>query len=193
MKNFKNKLLVLLEKFRRAYRLSKFLQQTPCRLEEIDLKNNKVIIHCYVSRTEMNLSTKDAISEAKLINSLPSLQACWLGYYYGKSLREGKMSNKKFSKHENKHLLLRSSKKRYSIVGLEHRNFMIAYIDLKTRIEHTKPAIELAQDNYFLENIGPSQACYIGIWSGIAVAKHGSGILHNEEPQRIAPYLRVVK
>jgi hypothetical protein len=155
------------------------------RIEEICISKREIIFYGRDSRTIIKASFEEAINTPGIIFNLPPIHACWIGYYYGKALREGQLTPKNIG------FLLRPSKKRYNIISLDHRNSIITYIDLKDRSEHTASIIELARNNEFLENIGPSQACYIGIWTGIEVAKHGSEILISK-PSNV-PHLRIVK
>ena len=161
------------------------------RLEEIDLTNERVVLYCCGSKAFLKITIEEIILNATIIDDIHSVQACWLGYYHGKSLREGKRKQPL----SPGHFLLRPSLKKYNIVGLDHRDLKIIYLDNKFRVRHSKLVTSLAQDNDFLENISPSQACYIGIWAGIAVGKHGTVILKNDHQEipNYYEYLRLVK
>lgn len=155
------------------------------RIEEICISKREIVFYGHDSRTIIKASFEEAINTPGIIFNLPSIHACWIGYYYGKALREGQLTPKNMS------FLLRPSKRRYNIISLDHRRSTITYIDLKDRSEYTTSITELAKNHEFLENIGPSQACYIGVWTGIEVAKHGSEILVSKP--RSIPHLRIVK
>lgn len=187
MKKFIKKLTISLVKLKKLIALCKSFSQPLCRIEEIDVANNRIIIHCQGARSLIKTTIEEAILESAIIDNLSARQACWLGYYHGKALREGKLKQNP----TKTGFLLRYSQKRYNVVALEHQSLKIIYIDTKTRAEHSQHVISLARDKEFLKNISSSQACYIGIWAGIAVAKHGPGILNKE--LKLPPYLRIVK
>ena len=63
--NFSN----FLDRFKDLYSFPKVLQQTPYKIEEIDTKNNKIIIHCHITRTEINITLEDAIGKPEIVKA----------------------------------------------------------------------------------------------------------------------------
>ena len=162
--NFSN----FLDRFKDLYSFPKVLQQTPYKIEEIDTKNNKIIIHCHITRTEINITLEDAIGKPEIINNLPSLQACWLGYYYATALPDEHRLKKK---NTPTNFSLRTATNRFRIVSFFHHSATLMYLDLKLNKTYTEKAIDLIQNKFVINNIDPSQACYIGMLAGYEIAK----------------------
>jgi hypothetical protein len=186
---------ILLNKTRSAfYSVKAFLQSAmlarefPYRIEEIDPMTNRVIIHCYGTRTLIKTNLSDAIYDVSLLNGLPSKQTCWLGYYHGKSQREAIISGKKTIQTQDASFLLSYNQERYKIVSMD-RHSRITYIDVNTQKNHIESPVNILKNKLIISNFGPSQSCYIGILAGIEVVKYGEEIL--SLPNK--PLLTIVK
>src|SRR3990167_8392924 len=73
------------------YNLSEFIsRQTTsdgipfCNIEEIDLSQNTVSIHCKGVRTPIKFTFDEIINDDIILSNLSPKHASWIGYYYGK-------------------------------------------------------------------------------------------------------------
>lgn len=174
--------------FKKAYKIIRYDTEIFFHVREIDADKMRTILYCKRAKSFFKVSLESAISDPAIIKKIHPVQTCWIGYYYGKALREGKLKSKSL----NTNILLNSPGKRYMITGLEQGGLAMTYRDHETHTEYTKSVADLAQNNKLLEAFGPGPACYIGIWAGKAVAKHGTEILIIK-PAVTRPSLRVIK
>jgi hypothetical protein len=131
------------------------------------------------------------ISNMEIIEGLSCQQACWIGVYYGKTLRAA--LNKKIDLKNIKKptYLLQHKYGRYKII-CEYRDGSIGCIHVKTRKELNVNPLAIAEDNIFIKHFDANQACYIGILAGIEMEKKQNDAL-TEKKQRTIPYLRLIK
>ena len=159
--------------------INNFFRQTPYLLEEINTETEQVTIHCRGSRAYIKTTIEGAIIAPNIIKGIPSMHACWIGYYY--------TCNPKISrKHQGLGFEPQTIKGRFKIISLETRTSMLTYFDKKTNLTHKEKITNIVQDQFFINNIDPTQACYIGMQAGYIIAKHGYQISYS-------PTLKLVK
>jgi hypothetical protein len=164
-------------------------EQALYRIEEINTSLNEVVLHSRGARATLRTTITETIADHNIVNNLSALQACWLGYYYGKQQRAETSPNKK-SKHASKHVAfnLQIGKGHYKIVSQE-REGEIKYIDVLTRKEFKDQPLDIAQNELLISQFDPSQACYIGMLAGLAANRHGNLQVNKQS----RPILRIVK
>lgn len=144
------------------------LKKSPlCRIEEIDLIKNIIVIHCRGVEAPIKLSFDEIINDTEMLSNFSSKHASWIGYYYGRYYHE-----------------LLSKKCNYSIpfglsgnhqakcnITMVNRQGYIIYIDKKENTIQTMLPINILANESLILRFDPIQACYIGILSGISKAK----------------------
>jgi hypothetical protein len=148
-------------------------------IEELNLKKNQLILRCRYSRSFIKTTLDDAVGSFGIIEHLSSLQACWLGYYYAISLPNQQPLG----------FTLQMKKGRFKIVSLDHRSSVLTYLDTKLNKVYKERVTEVVQDKFVIENLDPTQACYIGMQAGYEVNKHGIEVLKKSN----RPILKIVK
>ena len=151
------------------YHSQKLFQAAPYRIEKINAETQQVVILYRGSRTYIKTSLEGAISAPHLVEGLPSMQACWLGYYYASSPINQKKSQRQLSQE----LKLQMKKGRFKVVSLEMRSSTLTYLDIKKNRVYKEKITQIMQDEFVINNFDPTQACYIGMQIGMKVAKYG--------------------
>jgi len=161
------------------------------RISSIDPENQTAILHLIHKSIFIKQTFAEIISDTEIIEGLSCQQACWIGVYYGKALRNALKSKSHFKNIKKPSYLLQHKYGCYKIVS-ENRDGTIGCIHIKTRKELIAHPVSIAQDNTFIKHFDANQACYIGILAGIAIEKKGS-ISEAEIKRASVPYLRAVK
>lgn len=150
--------------------------ELPLRLEELDVEQNVAVIRSRGMRTVLRLSLMDAIADPLIIDNLPPIQACWLGYHA--SQFEADLSNIQTSlmtQRKQKNFRLKFNRGCYKILA-QNRDGTVEYLDIKSKSVHVmKPSI-MVRHNALISNFDSSQACYIGVLAGIEQAQSRSVI-----------------
>lgn len=181
------KLVSKYQAFKAIYRVAKLSDESLYRIEEVDTTTNKIIIHSR-TRTIIKTTMQEAVVETMIVDGLSSIQACWLGYYFAKSVSlSGRRKNKKA---HNVHYELRFNKGRFKIVSYDTRMALLNYLDTELNIVYKEPVVKVAQDEWLISNIDPSQACYIGMLVGYEVIRRGINVFTEQLPR---PVLKIVK
>lgn len=198
---------LILEKTRERFKnfkafISRYLEyvrkgkQTLCRIEEVNVTRQQVIIHCRMVNEAIKLTFSEAVANIKLISNLPPTQASWLGAYYGKVLAETAQNINSLKKKHSVPFLLQNTRGRYTISS-EKRSGEIKYYDKINKIEFIEHPITIASNEYIISEFDPTQACYIGLLAGIYMEnkKIKSNIVdqhHLEKILKNPPKLRLV-
>ena len=167
------------------YQVKNF-KRTLFRIDEIDTNSKTVIICSYGAHTIVKLKLDDVVHDDTIISNLPSIQASWIGYYYGKLFLSGS-SQKKYNKEPS--FSLHSKQNNYKIVSLDRKG-SITYIDIKTRNIFTESPFTICKQESVISKFDSTKACYLGILAGIDAAKNKANFL-NPQQQKFA--LKVIK
>jgi len=162
-----------------------------CRIDEIDLIENRVIIYCHGSRSIIKSTIAGAIADSLTLAQLVPLQAYCLGFYYGKLSTEAcrsENSNIKTTKPKQWDFLLSSAKSKYKILSYD-REHNLTYRNSHTLEKYVENIIDIAKNESLIAEFDSTQACYIGFLAGSLVAKLGEKILN---PTRLKPQLKIV-
>lgn len=157
------------------------------RISNIDLENQSVLLHFVHKSIFIKKTFSEIIASPDIIESLSCEQACWIGMYYGKALRNALHGNANLRNIKKPNYLLKNKYGVYKIIS-ENRNGTIECIHIHTRKELNIHPLMIAQDTALINQFDANQACYIGILAGIAIERHETV----PEKYKI-PFLRVVK
>ena len=147
-----------------------FYKNFPFLVEEIDVKNNNIVLRYRGSNAIIKTSFVSAISNEKVVNGLSPIHACWLGGYFGRTLRDFLEYNEALKELNSIPFLLKNSHGHYKIV-FRNRSGEIGYINKKTNKEFVEHPLTVANNNYIISGFDSSQACYIGILAGISMER----------------------
>src|SRR5579872_4106610 len=100
-------IIILLKKWARSHLIllksfiSKIkLNRKPfCRIEEINPTKGTATIYCKWINSPIKLTLNEIINDRVILSNLPSQQAVWVGYYYGKYYNEHICKNHNYNKH----------------------------------------------------------------------------------------------
>lgn len=133
-----------------------------CRLEEVNLETEEIIIYCRGTRTIVKSKISDVVMDIAIIQNLTAVQASWLGYYYG--------SKSHFVNQKRKGLSLNCFKGKYQIIS-QDRKGEVTYQEINSKKIYKANPIDILSDESLIGDFDPTQACYIGILSGIMRVK----------------------
>lgn len=145
-------------------------QESPYYIEEINTRIQQVTIRPRGSRVVIKASFESVVGDPKILAGLSSVQACWIGGYYGRALRDAKHNGIALRTTQNMSFLLKNTRGRYKIV-FQNRNADIGYIDQKTQKEFVESPLTIVQDKLIISRFDPCQACYLGLLAGISLEK----------------------
>lgn len=168
-KFFIKKIALRCNKFIKFY-FEKFItrEKALCRIEEIDLVNNKMVIYCRGTEATIHLSFDQIINDVAMISNFAPKHASWIGYYYGKYYAA--MLNKKSNYSAPFDAFTHDGHEEFCIKMLT-RQGLLAYLDKKTNELNYMRPIRIMATDHLITKFNPLQACYIGILSGIAKSK----------------------
>jgi hypothetical protein len=124
-----------------------------------------VVIRCINTTTNVKDKIPYIIKDKDILSGLEPVEACWLGYYYGRAIQKKSADVVKKST-DDVSFLLRNTRGKYRIHSL-NRGGMISFIDTSTNVISEKLVIRIAKDEAMVNQFDPSQACYIGILAGL--------------------------
>jgi hypothetical protein len=153
-----------------VFHILAFVKFSPYRIEEIDVKHERVAIRCRGNRMVMKLTFAGVLRDEKLIAGLPALQACILGGYIGRALRASRSGRDALRRAKQMTFLLKNKCGRYKMV-YQNRTGEVGYIDKKTKREFLEQPLVIVNHDYIMKEFDPSQACYVGILAGISMEK----------------------
>ncbi len=147
-----------------------------CRIEEIDLTKNIIIIHCKWIESPIKLTLDEVINDTDLLSNFSPKHASWIGFYYGKYY------NKLISQNRYSTASLQfnhdESINKFNIQSVTRHGYLI-YIDNETNTHHSMHPVTIMATNHLINKFNPLQACYIGILSGISKAKLSARAISN--------------
>jgi hypothetical protein len=156
------------------------------RIEEIDIKNNKISLYCHFTRGILNTTIMEVILNQEIIKNLPINQAGTLGYLYGKLFcHDGKNIEKITHPKKNECFSLTNSGSQLKINSLD-REGVVTFTDINTKEIFKKTPLEIYENEALMNKFDAIQACYIGILAGIFITKKPK---HNFKK----PFLTIVK
>lgn len=139
-----------------------------CRLEEIDIIKRRVIIHCRGSSSVIKINLEEMIYDEILISNLPSVQAAWIGYYYGMYYNDFKsFQTEKICMYES----FSDANCECSIIMLDRKGNII-YFDKTQNINYVSTPLMILKSRDLINKFKPMQAFYIGILSGVSINKN---------------------
>lgn len=167
-----------------------------CRIAEIDISSQKVLLHVRHKAIFIKATFSEAISDGAIIGNVSPWEACWLGGHFGRALRANQEGRGALKKAKKLSYLLSANGGRYRVV-FEDREGRIGYLDTKTGREFVEHSVTIATNDMIINRFNPSQACYIGILAGIrmerAIASDGkSGGSNAIKILNVPPRLRSV-
>ena len=112
--------------------------------------------------------TNTAIKNAKLISEITPEDACYIGGYYGKTIKKN-INRRTFAPRPSKNNLLISQRSaRYKIISL-CRNGDLKFIDRKSKKEYIMSPLFIVNEKSILNNFSSTNSCYIGILAGMSI------------------------
>lgn len=181
-----NKLIKAVKKLLSCY------QVAPYHLEEIDINAAAVVIRCRGTRSIIRMSLAEAVFDPHITSGLSPQQACYLGGYYGRLLRQSLVKGKALRKAKSMSFLLNDQQGQYRI-AFQNRNGDLGYIDQKTGKEFIEAPLTIVSNEHIIKQFDPSQACYIGMLAGLSLERD---IQHDNITDTLnidKPTLRIVK
>lgn len=149
--------------------LRKIINKSYCRIEEIDLVNNKIVIYCPNVDTAIKFSFDEIINDDVIITNLISKHAAWIGYYYGRYYRE--LLNNNMAQCPTKTFALNATTEQQGLViNMINRQGEIIYYD--DEAPHTISPVNALKDEKLMMRFNAMNACYIGILAGVASSKN---------------------
>src|SRR3990167_431824 len=162
------------------------------RISSIDFDEQTAVLNVVHKNIFFTHTFSEIIANPKIIDGLSCQQACWLGIYYGRSLRTALAGKRNFKNINPPDFFLQHKYGRYKIIS-ENRDGSILCIHTKTKQELNTQQISIAKDEHFIKNFDKTQACYIGILTGISIEKKRRLASTTNTQKEWAPYLKVVK
>lgn len=181
---YREKVYRLNRKFRK---LTSIFQLTPFTIDTLNTATEEVLIRCRGTRAHINTTIEEMITMPDLIPRLPSIQACWVGYYFANP------QNKNFKrKLKNVQLgfTLQNKDGKFKICSFDNLTSELTYIDMHTKRVYKEKIGAVVQNRYMISNIHPTQAYMLGMEAGFIVARHGTEILTIKSEK---PALKLVK
>ncbi len=175
--------------FNKLGEIYNFPRNAPYLLEEINTETEQIVILCRGSRAYIKTTIENAIVTPNIIEGLLPMQACWLGYYYT-YLPSVNITKRISRKYHELGFKLQTKKGRFEVISLEMNTSILVYRDMKTNYMYKKKITEVVQDPFVINNIDPTQACYIGMQAGYRVAKYGTNAFSEKSNK---PILKLVK
>lgn len=142
-----------------------------CRIEEINLEQKIIIIHCRGVSAPIKLNFNEIISDAGFLSNFSVKQAAYIGYYYGRYYEE--LLSDTFDKANQKQIdfPMDSCSEVSNPITLNRFGEVIVSDKVRGAFRAVSPA-NLIRDNLLLMQFTSVQACFIGILSGTSSAKN---------------------
>jgi hypothetical protein len=159
------------------------------RIDEIDIVSQKITLALRGKNIAVKINIKNAICDKNIIRGLSSTHACWVGYYYGSWYKNNRgKDNIKCKEHPRFSFLLESHNETYKIL-YQKRGGLLCYMNAYTLEMHESQPIDLAKNPAVISKFGPSQACYIGILSGLQSVTENIIYLNKNDKKKANLYL----
>lgn len=140
-----------------------------CKIQDIDFEKNTVIIQSKCFSVPIKFHFNEIISDVVIISNISSIQASWLGYYYGMYYQNQINKNIPIMYPSTYDLTLAESK-RFKIQS-QNRKGKITYLDTLDNTFHTQSIISIITNRSLIESFDPIEACYLGILGGVYLSK----------------------
>ena len=134
----------------------------------IDNQKKIIIINMRGIKSPIHLGFEEIIKDRDILNCLPSIQACYVGYSYGSYLYN--CHNKSNYPEIPFDYLIDVPMNKHRICMLDRQKNLI-YLDRVSGNQYSKSPIQIMLDKSLLIGFSSLQSCYIGILSGIANGK----------------------
>jgi hypothetical protein len=135
------------------------------RIIDINPETLDAVIKCINTRTTLKDKIPHLIKDKDVIAGLAPNDACWLGYYYGQAVQNKSSSTIKKITWEVS-FLMRNTRGKYRIHSMD-RDGMISYLDTVKNLSYDEHPLAIAKNAALINQFDPSQACYIGVLSGL--------------------------
>lgn len=162
-KKIKNEVSKFIAALKAIYHLLRDSEKILYRVEEIDSARRRAIIYCHGTRTILRLTIAEIIYDPEIIFNLPAVQSYKIGYYFGSIYKKG---SEPFKRGKKATFLLSFKRGRFKIIS-QNRDGSLIYLDTKLNITRAELPINIIKNEHVISNFDPSQACYIGILTGI--------------------------
>lgn len=163
-------------------------------VEDINSTTQEVVLLMHGSSPVIRMQLMDVISSPPILGGLRADQACWIGYSYGLVLAKEATMNTRKSRSTQSQLgfLLLPNDSPYQI-SCQTRAGEIIYRDTQTLQIHNEMPASIISDKVKVANFSPSQACYLGILTGVQRKKinFNIGTPHKRTTKK-RPSLKVV-
>lgn len=131
-----------------------------CRIEEIDLIKNRIIIHCRGVNAPVKLTFDEIINDFVLLSNLTSKYASWIGYYYGKYYYN--LTEKHHNILSNLEFSIEDTPGKLSITMLNRKGDLICHDRDHNTSRTISPVNAMIQEKIIM-SFNSIEACYIGI------------------------------
>jgi len=145
--------------------------QPMCRIEEIDTEKKRIIIQSRGMSAPIKFSFDEIITDVIIISNLSPEQASWVGYYFGMYYENTLKTKQDFHFDVTKFdFEAEDSNARYKLM-LQDRLGRIIYLDRLTNLTSTRSLIGIITNSNIIRNFSSLEACYLGVLTGINLAK----------------------
>lgn len=135
---------------------------TYCRLENIDLSSQSVIIYCKGVELPISVRLENIIQDESMLNSLSSFHASKIGYAFGiLFIQHCNQKNCSRNLKLNNFILRDTKQSRYNILYL-NRSGDITFQDKLTEKNYTKTPCMIFNKKILIDSFSASQSFYIG-------------------------------
>jgi len=143
-----------------------FKNTATCKIEEIDVDKNIVVIHCYGLSAIIKTSITKVIYDSAVISNLPPYQAALLGYYYGVGHRDHSLEF-------NNILEFSTGDTDFECkIDMLNRKGRLVYTDNKLNNSFISSPRKIFSCRNTLNKFSPSEACYVGILAGLHLSRN---------------------
>lgn len=172
-----------------AYRRSTSVYQ----IQDIDSDTGVVHLYYRGGHTIVKSSLKEIIHDPAILDGLSSSEACYIGYYHGKLRKEERyQQNLKHLKEKEDGFWLKESSHRFKVVSFDPPDSRLTYLDHISGEIKKENVIVVMRNWFVINNLPPSQACYVGVLAGDIFSKRIEEQVPFEKLKN-KPFLRVVK
>ena len=166
------------------------------RVLKIDPVNYQVLLQIKGKRAVFSTNFVDIMESKSMLQSISALDACCIGFHYGRSSRS--FSKKRASFISNFSFSMDHSFGQYRLISENGFTGEIKYIDKIYKKEFVELPTAVVQSSYIINKFDPTQACYIGFLAGIMIEKELNKKTSSSKEKiqpllQKKPMLRVVK
>ena len=173
-------------KFIKSIKSKIISEVTLCRIEEINLTEQTIVIHCRGIGAPIKLTLDEIINDSIILANLSSKQASWIGYYYGKHYSES--INKENGYPNILNFTIDEEPGKNNIIMLNRHGHLI--YSSQDKNTHTISPINAMRSENIIRQFTSIQACYIGILAGIS---NKNKINHKSSAHLTNTQLKIIK